>query len=279
MKIANARPLVAATFAFATALVAPAAAAQDLTAGDWHFRAQVYGWFPSVSGSTNLPPSSGGGLAPNVDLSNYMDALQFAFMGTFEARKGKLGIVTDYVYLNFEADKSARRDFNLSGPLGLINIPAGAAADVKAGLSGYVWSLAGTYAAVEDPMVSLQVLGGFRYLKVKPSLEWRFTGNIGALPPLAVAGSASADPGAWDVIVGAKGRVRLGDSAWFVPYYADVGTGQSDLTWQAMAGVGYAFSWGDVTAAYRHLAYKFPDSFALKDLSFSGPAVALGFRW
>jgi hypothetical protein len=128
-------------------------------------------------------------------------------------------------------------------------------------------------------MVSLQVLGGFRYLKVKPSLEWRFTGNIGALPPFAVAGSASADPGAWDVIVGAKGRVRLGDSAWFVPYYADVGTGQSDLTWQAMAGVGYAFSWGDVTAAYRHLAYKFPDSFALKDLSFSGPAVALGFRW
>ena len=280
MKSKSTGRLIAAALALATAAVVPEATAQDLTAGDWKFRAQVYGWFPSVSGSTNLPPSSGnGGIAPNVDLSNYMDALQFAFMGTFEARKGKLGLLTDYIYLNFEADKSARRDFNLSGPLGLISIPAGAAADVNVGLSGYVWSLAGSYAVVEDPTVDLQLIGGFRYLKVKPSLDWRISGNIGSLPPVAVAGSASSNPGAWDAIIGAKGRVKLGDGAWFVPYYVDVGTGQSDFTWQAMSGVGYAFSWGDITAAYRHLSYKFPDSFAVKDLSFTGPAVALGFRW
>ena len=31
---------------------------------------------------------------------------------------------------------------------------------------------------------------------------------------------------------------------WFVPYYADIGTGQSDFTWQAIGGIGYAFSGG-----------------------------------
>jgi hypothetical protein len=271
--------MLGVSLALASATVPPAASASDLTAGDWKFRAQIYGWFPSVSGSTSLPPSSGNGIGPSVDLSNYMDALQFAFMGGLEVRKGKVGLLTDYVYLNFEADKSARRDFTLSGPLGLIDIPAGAAADVKAGLSGYVWSLAGTYALVEDPQWNMQLLGGVRYLKAKPSLDWRFTGNVGSLPPAAVAGSASASPGAWDAIIGAKGRINFGSGAWFAPYYADIGTGRSDLTWQAMAGVGYNFSWGDVVAAYRHLDYTFPSDYVLKDLSFSGPAVSLGFRW
>src|SRR5512138_3213192 len=94
---------LAAMLGAASALLAaaPSAIAQDLTAGEWKFHATVYGWFPSVSGSTALPPSSGsGGYAPNVDLSNYMDALQFAFMGSFEARNGKLGVLTDYIYLN-----------------------------------------------------------------------------------------------------------------------------------------------------------------------------------
>lgn len=275
------RKLVAA-LAAALSLVATAApaSAQDLTAGEWKFRAQIYGWLPSVSGSTALPPSSGsGGVAPNVDFSNYMDALQFAFMGSFEARKGKVGLLTDYIYLNFEADKSARRDVNLGGPLGVISIPVGAAADVNVGLKGNAWTLVGTYAAIEDSQLDLQLLGGFRYLKIKTTVDWRFTGNIGSLPPYAVAGTASDSPDAWDAVIGAKGRLKFGTSPWFAPYYADIGTGQSDLTWQAMAGVGYTFSWGDIVAAYRHLDYKFPESFPLKDLSFSGPAVALGFRW
>lgn len=45
-----------------------------------------------------------------------------------------------------------------------------------------------------------------------------------------------------DGIVGVKGRLALGSaSGWFVPHYADVGAGDSHLTWQAMAGIGYAF--------------------------------------
>jgi hypothetical protein len=36
-----------------------------------------------------------------------------------------------------------------------------------------------------------------------------------------------------------KGRFAL-DEHWFVPYYADLGTGESDLTWQIAGGIGCA---------------------------------------
>ena len=58
-----------------------------------------------------------------------------------------------------------------------------------------------------------------------------------------------------DAIVGLRGRRNIGGEQWFVTYYADVGAGDSDLTWQANVGAGYAFGWGDVVLAYRYLDY------------------------
>jgi hypothetical protein len=43
-------------------------------------------------------------------------------------------------------------------------------------------------------------------------------------------------------------------SAWFVPYYLDVGAGDSYLTWQALAGIGYKFKWGETAAFWRYLS-------------------------
>ena len=255
------------------------AAAQDLTAGDWKLRAQIYGWFPSVEGSTAFPPTASGGSTSNVDVGDYLDALRFAFMGTFEARKGRLGVVTDYIYLDFDAERSGSRDLTLSGPLGLIQIPADVSADVNVRLRGWSWMLAGTYAIDADPQFDVQLLGGLRYLKVNTTVDWSFRGNVGTLPPVARSGASTTKPDVWDAIAGAKGRYRFGNTPWFAPFYVDVGTGQSDLTWQAMGGVGYAFSWGELVAAYRRLDYDFDDSSGIKDLSFSGPGVAFAFRW
>ena len=81
----------------ALALGAAPAQAQDLTAGDWKFRAQIYGWFPTLSSETTFPASGGG--SASLDAGDYLDSLRFAFMGTFEARKGRLGLLTDYIYL------------------------------------------------------------------------------------------------------------------------------------------------------------------------------------
>ena len=69
------------------------------------------------------------------------------------------------------------------------------------------------------------------------------------------------------------------DKNWYLPYYADVGTGGSQSTWQALAGVGYQFKWGDVLLAYRYLDYNFDSDFLLDDINMSGPALGARFRF
>ena len=80
--------------------------------------------------------------------------------------------------------------------------------------------------------------------------------------------------------MGVKGRFDLGQQgAWFVPYYADIGTGDSDLTWQAMLGLGYSFGWGDLIGAWRYLDYDMPSGDGLRDLYSSGAAIGVTFRF
>ena len=87
-------------------------------------------------------------------------------------------------------------------------------------------------------------------------LNWTFNGDIAGLPLPGRSGSAEAGVNNWDAIVGVKGRAGFGaDQKWFVPYYLDVGTGQSKFTWQASAGLGYDFAWGSVLATWRYLSY------------------------
>ncbi len=71
----------------------------------------------------------------------------------------------------------------------------------------------------------------------------------------------------------------LAAKKWFVPYYLDVGAGDSKSTWQAVTGVGYSFGWGDVVGAWRHLDYRMKSGNAVESLSFSGPGIAAVFRW
>lgn len=278
MKTAACRFACAVVVPFAVGLGQPSnAVAQDSLLSDIKFRAVVYGWFPTVSGQSSYP--STGGAAVDLEAEDYLDHLRFAFMGTLEARRARWGVLSDYIHLDFDAEEGATRRLSLSGPLGRISVPADAYAGVNLRLRGWAWSLLGSYALVDRPDYEMQLLGGTRFLKVNTSTDWQFSGNVGALPSFAVSGAGTAKSENWDAVVGAKGRYRFGDGrGWFVPYYVDVGTGESDLTWQAMGGIGYAFSWGELLAAYRHLDYKF-DGDRMKDLSFSGPAVGFGFRW
>ena len=53
----------------------------------------------------------------------------------------------------------------------------------------------------------------------------------------------------------------------------------SRFTWQAFAGVGYRYSWGDVILGYRHLAYDFHSEKPISDLKLSGPILSVGFTF
>src|SRR4029450_6597263 len=84
----------------------------------------------------------------------------------------------------------------------------------------------------------------------------------------------------WDAIVGVKGRVNFGDNRqWFIPYYVDIGTGQSQFTWQGALGLGYGFSWGEVVATWRYLDYNTKSGHALNDLTINGPLLGVVLNW
>ncbi len=75
--------------------------------------------------------------------------------------------------------------------------------------------------------------------------------------------------------MGVTGEINLNDK-WYAPYYLDVGTGGSNMTWQAMAGVGYRFEKVDAYLTYRYMDYDFDDNKVFKDLNMGGPMI--GFK-
>ena len=237
-------------------------------------RLSIYGWFPSVKGSTTFPPPPGGGSDVTVDAADIIDSLKFVAMGSFEARRGRWGGFTDFIYMDLGNSKSQTRNFQL----GRLDIPAGATADASLDLKSSIWTLAGEYRAVAEPAVELDTYLGARMVDIDEKLNYTLSGNIGSIALADRSGSRSVNLKNWDAIVGVKGRYSFSaDRTWFVPYYADIGGGDSKLTYQLMTGIGYSFKWGDLVAQWRYLDYDFGDK--VDKLSFSGMALAAIFRW
>ena len=269
------RILAAAAAALcASAGLVPATATAQ-TSDRWQFGASIYLYLPTVGGTTNFP-QSGGGSSASIDSSKILDSLKMAFMGNFEARKGVWGGFTDVMYVDLGQSKSGFRDFSIGGN----QIPADASANLNYDLKGTAWTLAGSYRVVPDVRSPVDVFAGARMLDIKQTLGWQLGGNVASIPLPGRAGTREAKMQNWDGIVGVKGRLTLGaERKWFVPYYLDVGTGESDLTWQAVAGIGYSFGWGDVVGSWRYLDYKMKSGDPIQSINFNGPALAAVFHW
>ena len=263
----------------AAALMPAAAMAQSVpapAAGPWRYAASVYLYFPSVSGSTSYPADSGG-TPINISAENVLERLKMAAMGSFDAHNGQWGVFTDLVYLRFGDTKTNSRDFTI----GNIGLPASTTANLEWDLKGWVWTVAGEYRLpVSDPAWTLDLLAGTRLFDLRTQLTWNISGSLGPLDPAARAGTATVSDSVWNGIVGVKGRyVFGGNRQWAVPFYADIGTGESKLTVQAAAGVSYAFQWGELNALYRYLGYEAKSGKAISEVNFSGPQVGAVFRW
>jgi hypothetical protein len=251
-----------------------AAQAQSASEG-WQWGATIYGWFPAIGGTTAFPATGSG---PSIDVSSkqVIDALNFAFMGSLEGRKGQWGFWTDVVYADFGAGKSGSREVHV----GHDELPVGVSADLNLDVKSWIWTAAGTYNFVAKPEYSADVLAGVRLLDLDQRLGWTFNGDIAGMPLPGRSGSATVKLSNWDAVVGVKGRANFGDQRqWFIPYYVDIGTGQSKFTWQAITGVGYEFGWGSVLATWRYLAYDFKSGSQIESVNFNGPTIGVAFRW
>jgi len=256
----------------AAGMTAPSLSCAQTAPGQWQYGASIYGWFPAIGGSTAFPPGSGSSGPPvEVTARDVIDALKMAAFGTVWARKDRWGGFADLTYADLGASKSGI-DLSLG--------PVATTADLSLDVKTTAITLAGTYTAVESPTYRMNLLFGTRMLKFKERLDYTFTSNIGAIPLPDKSGRTELSQTNWDAIVGVTGSMHFGDGLrWYVPYYLDAGTGQSDFTWQGQIGIGYKFGWGDVVATWRYLDYEFKSGKAVESMNLNGPTIGAVFRW
>ena len=252
--------------AMAAAQTAPAATAETSSGSSetdkWHLAVGIYGYLPAIDGTVNFPGDAAGSDI-HVPFSKLWDNLKMVADGYVDVHKGHWGGYADVIYMDVGSVKSLAQDF----PVGGGTIPGGTtlSLDVKA----TVLTFAGEYRVVSDPKWTVDALLGTRMLYHDIQLGY----SVGAL-----AGKKQSLSTEWDGVVGVKGRYgeRL---RWFVPFYLDVGTGETKLTWQASGGLGYAWRHTEVVVLYRYLDWEGKSTQPLSNLSFSGPEVGFAYHF
>jgi hypothetical protein len=222
----------------------------------WRFEITPYLWGSGIKGTLGL----NNGLARSADFttSNVLGALKSGGMISAEAHKGNWGVMGDVVSATLQKT-------------GSIPVEGGAATlGAKVTLQQTILTGVATYTVTNTKDAYLDALLGVRAIYATATL------GVNGM------GAASATTSTVDPIIGAKGRYRIADSTWYVPFYGDIGSGggTTNLTWQAMAGVGKTFnSLIDASLTYRALYYDMKDGGVMQKTTMLGPQIAVTFKF
>lgn len=258
--------------ALAAFMMPASATAQDLN--DWQWGWEIYGWMPDIKGTT------ANGVDIDISLSDILENLDFTLQTTLSATRGNWTLFADGVYLKqgFKERVSTSRPI---GNFGRTDIDVNAKIDVKTLISTF----GAGFKVFENEKTKLNVLGGVRYTYLKVGIDADVEGNtridiLGREFKRQFKKQLDLDDSddLWDGVVGLQGETKI-DDRWTLLYYGDIGTGDSDLTWQASVGVSYAFENFDVTLRYRHLKYDLGSSAIFDDLKVAGPQIGIRFRF
>ena len=229
---------------------------------EWQFAGSIYLWGADVGGTTMR------GSEVEVGFSYLVDNLVLGFMGAFVARKNDWSLLADLIYLDLSANKSA----DVTIPIGGNLLPISTSVDLD--LEGWIIHLAGGYNLYTEGRSRIDLIAGVRYLDLSTDIFLELQ-SLGPGQSRSISDSHTA----WNGILGLKGTAALSER-WFLPYYVDVGAGESKFTWQASAGLGFKAgnSW-DIALVYRHLEWDLDSTLIVDDINFSGPTLGVVFRW
>jgi hypothetical protein len=263
-----------ASWFLGVAALSPCCVVAQEISDDWTFSATLYGWLPDIGGNAQLPLGDGRPIA--VDIGTILDHLKMTAQGSFEVQKGHWGGFTDVVYLDVGDSKTQSRGISI----GDLPLPGSVSAALDFDLKSLIWTAGASYRSVATSGATVDWLAGVRLASFKQALDWEFSGTFGPITPPPLTGASRAKVDQWDGIVGVKGRLTFGaEHNWVMPFYFDVGAGDSDLTWQAKLGFGYSFGWGDLGVAWRYLDYEVKSDGPITDLNMNGPAIGASWRW
>jgi len=235
--------------------VAPAPMAVE-ESSEWKQSLTLYAWLPSLDGTLkyNIPGEEGG-----TGESDIISKLDGAFMGTYAVRKNKWSFLADAIYFKMSDSQEVsatilNRTLTLSSEQELVNWI----------VSGYVG-----YNLVENETFTVDAIAGLRYLSLGVDISLSLNNLQRSISPSVEF---------YDGVIGVQGMANLSES-WYIPYHFDVGAGDSDLTAQASAGLGYRFGWGDVRLSYRYLYYDQGTDGLVNSLDAYGPQIGVTFNF
>lgn len=248
---------LAAAWIILGVMMCPTAVAAE---SDWGADFGIYGWLPIIEVENEAGHKS---KITRDDLLDNIDLFGFSFV---RLHKGKWSFHTDFVYFNV----SKQEDVPLFG-----KIPDLAELD-KAGMQAWVIRPAIGFEIHRSDKQFVELYAGARYLWIEADLKFDLNPTLPELP----SGSRKASPSEsnWDGIVGVRGSYDLTDN-WFIPYSVNAGTGESDFTLDALAGVGYRFRNVNAVAGWRYLYFDIGSDTAIKELSANGPFAGVVFDW
>lgn len=219
----------------------------------------IYGWLPTFDGTMKYTiPGGGPGGSDESGESDFVDKIDMVLMGSYEVRSDQWSFLADAIYLKMSDSQEVTLPL-IGGEIG---------SDQE--LETWLLSFYGGYNVLDTGNASLDVIGGLRYLYL--GLDATFSVMHFTTP------SISPSVELYDGVIGVKGYVNLTEN-WYVPYLFDIGGGDSDLTWQAEASIGYRFDWGDILATYRYVHYDKGDAGLIDEVDLYGPKVGLVFRF
>lgn len=225
----------------------------DLTRG-WSGQVTIYGWLPVINGSQEGPDGQ-----PLVDLdtSDVLSALDMAFMGAAEFRKGKFGLLFDAVYADLSNNGTWVQN----------------RVETEVGTKVGFYTAAVSYRVYEESRAFVDVYGGARYFDTSASFDLDAT-NLGQ--------SFSKSMNWTDGIIGLRGGMPLSER-WSLSGFADVGgfDAGSDLSWEVYGGANYAFAdhWAG-TIGYRYVSVeKAVTERAALDIDIQGPLFGISYKF
>jgi hypothetical protein len=223
---------------------------------EWKFSLTPYLWLPGISTEAPLPETNS---SSDVTAGDVLKHLSGVAMLSGQARYGKWGLLADLAHAEF-TDEHVR---------GGNVISTSSTAAIK--LTTFTGAV--SYNVLHEPQFSIDLLAGVRTVNVKA--DWRIDFNH--IDDLSLSKKARAT----DPVIGIKGRSRIQSTDWYIPFYFDMGgqSGRTDMTWQALIGIGKAYPWGDVMLGYRALYYDMKAGEPLQKTKLGGFSFGVGFNF
>jgi len=220
-----------------------------------HTLAPLYLWGVSMDGSVTSGPISAD---LDIEFSDAVSDLEGIFTLHYEGARGNWGVIADYSFLNLSPSAE---------------IP-GTPVKPKVDMENTIAEIAGLYRFGADS--PWQLLAGYRRYELDVTVKGLPS------PPIPVS-KVTIDETIEDFFIGGRYVRKINDN-WSFVGRADIGSGDSDLVWNALAIFDYRFSKllsGFV--GWRVLEYEVDsgsgaDKFKY-DMNHSGPLLALAFHW